>query len=118
MSECECQATQAAAHELEAWLAEYEAHVRQLVVTWLDMDLYHTVSAEIDEIRNVCAAAPELSAPWVDLLVSHAELVYCLWRRGQPEQRPGSGEVRQHLREHLRCIARLAERCRRLADTR
>ena len=112
MSGFECQAIQATAQEVEASLAAYATHVRELVFTWLDMELYHTVSAEIDEIRAACAGRPELSVPWVALLVSHAELVHCLWRRGQPGERPGSGEVQQLLREHLQCIARLGERSR------
>jgi len=116
MSGCECQAVQAAAQELEASLASYEVHVRELVFTWLDMELYQTVSAGIDDIRCACAALPELSVPWVALLVSHAELVHCLCRRGQPGQQPGHREVQQRLREHLDCIAHLAECSRRLAD--
>jgi hypothetical protein len=118
MSHCECQAVQAAAHELEAWLTTYELHVHELVFTWLDMDLYRTVSDEIDVIRGLCAGLPELSVPWVGLLVSHAELVHCLWRRGQPGQRPDSGELQQRLQEHPQCIAGLAERSRRLGDAR
>lgn len=113
MSGCECQAVQAA-EDLDTWLATYEVHVRQLVSTWLDMDLYHTVSAEIDAIRAACGMLPELSVPWVALLVSHAELVHCLWRRGQPGHPPGTGDLQQLLQEHLQCIARLAERSRRL----
>lgn len=116
MSGCDCQAVNAAAEDLGTWLGTYEAHVRQLVFTWLDMDLYHTVSAEIDAIRSLCADLPELSVPWVALLVSHAELVHCLWRRGQPGQRPGSGELQQRMQEHLQCIAALEERSRGIAD--
>lgn len=112
MSGCECQAMHATAAEIGAWLAAYEAHVRELVFTWLDMELYRTVSDEVDALRALCAERPELSVPWVALLVSHAELVHCLWRRGQPGQRPDSGELQQRLREHLQCIARLAERSR------
>lgn len=114
MSASECQVMEATAVEVVASLDAYERHVRQLVFTWLDMDLYGTVSAEIDTIRLCCAAMPELSVPWVALLVSHAELVHCLWRSGQPGQHLATGELQRHLQEHLQCIATLAERSRRL----
>jgi hypothetical protein len=116
MSASECQALQSTALEVAAALDAYERHVRQLVSSWLDMDLYHAVSGEIDAVRSLCAALPELSLPWVSLLVSHAELVHCLWRSTQPAARPVSGELQARLEEHLQCITVLAERSRQLAD--
>ena len=115
MSASECQVMQATALEVVTSLSAYERHVRQLVSTWLDMDLYQLVSDEIDTIRHACAALPELSVPWVALLVSHAELVHCLWRSGQPSQRPTQRELHERLDDHLLCIAALAERSKRIA---
>lgn len=116
MRSSECQATQATALELEAALDIYERHVRRLARTWLDMDLYREVSAEIDAIRCACANLPELSVPWVALLVSHAELVHCLWLGDQPDRQVTAPEMQQRLDEHVRCIRSLAERGRRLAE--
>ena len=118
MTGSECQATQAAALEVEAALEAYETHVRRLVHSWLDMDLYRHVSAEIDEIRSFCMLLPELSIPWVALLVSHAELVHCLWRSDQPGQRVTPRDLQSRLEDHVQCIRRLAESSRRLADPR
>ena len=112
MTAGECSAMQATAGDVEASLAAYERHVRQLVYTWLDMDLYQLVSAEIDALRKACAGFPQLSVPWVELLVSHAELVHCLWRSSQPTRRPAQGELQQRLQEHLRCIAVLGQQLR------
>jgi len=116
MTASECQAMHAAATELEAALEEYERHVRTLVLTWLDMDAYRDVSAEIDAIRNGCAGLPELSTSWVALLVSHADLVHCLWRSSQPDERVSREELQRRLEEHVGCIRGLAERSRRLAE--
>jgi hypothetical protein len=116
MTASECQPEQPTALEVEAALDRYERHVRELVQTWLDMDLYREVSVEIDAIRACCAAVPELSVPWVALLISHADLVHCLWRSGQPGQRVAQRELQQRLDDHVRCIRALAERSHQLGD--
>ncbi|RYF13853.1 MAG: hypothetical protein EOO30_20075 [Comamonadaceae bacterium] len=116
MTGSECQATQAAATEVEAALDAYERHVRRLVRTWLDMDLYRTVSAEIDDLRSCCAALPQLSTCWVALLISHADLVHCLWRSSQAGERVSREELQHRLEEHLDCIHALADRSHQLAE--
>ena len=114
MSGSDAQAVQGTARHLMAALESYEPHVRELVAGWLDMDLYMAVSAEIDELKLFCSALPELSVPWVSLLISHAELVYCLWRNSQsaPLRPP---EVERRLNEHLECVHWLRARARRIA---
>ena len=116
MSTGDTQVTQAAA-ELAAALDMYERHVHKLVDTWLDMDLYLVVSGEIDAIKLRCAPLPELSVPWIALLISHAELVHCLWRRSQSSPRSETDETQQRLAEHLHSIQLLAARCRTLAQS-
>ncbi len=93
-----------------ATLARYERHVRRLAATWLDMDLYHTVSAEVDDIGRTCTLMPDVRVSWVALLVSHAELVHSLWRTGEPAAAEGAGSALA-LQEHLQCIDSLARRC-------
>lgn len=116
MTGSECQSMHAAATEVEAALDVYEHDVRKLVLTWLDMDLYHEVSAEIDAVRAACARMPELATSWVALLVSHADLVHCLWRSSQPGERVSREELQRRLEEHVDCLRELADRSRRLAD--
>lgn len=92
-------------------LARYERHVRKLAATWLDMDLYQTVSEEIEEIKRQCAAAPELRVPWTHTLISHAELIHALWRQG--DHAGATPEVDAALSAHLSCVDALARRCLR-----
>ena len=85
-----------------------------MVDRWLDMDLYHRVSDEVEEIRGYAAALPQLSVPWVELLIAHAELVHSLWRlRFQHDDADRSmlQEVRQR---HYGCILSLRARCLQL----
>jgi len=114
MSASEAAVIRASALYAAAALASYERHVRCLAATWLDMDLYHKVSAEIDAIGQVCARLPGAQVPWVALLVSHAELVHALWRTSATPSLD-SQDSTHALQEHLHCIDALARRCMRLA---
>lgn len=99
-----------------AMLAPYERHVRRLAATWLDMDLYRTVSGEIDAIGHQCLPLPNLARPWVALLTSHADLVHTLLRGGE---RPPAGHdalVREALNHHVECLAALSRRCLQVAE--
>lgn len=93
-------------------LARYERHVRKLAATWLDMELYCTVSEEIDGIQGYCSGIPAFSVSATSLLISHADLVHALWRHGQCPGDPG--ELEAKLRDHLACIDALARRCLRM----
>jgi hypothetical protein len=117
MSASHFPAIRATALQLTAALARYELHVSRLVVGGLEMDLYETVSEEIDEIKVFCAAVPGVAVPWAALLVSHAELIHALWRQANqaPTARTGS-DVTWRLQDHLACIDVLARRCMRIAE--
>jgi hypothetical protein len=117
MSETERAAQHAMAIEVVVFLRTYERHILQLVATWFDMPLYQAVSSEIDEIRACCASLPETSVAWVGVLISHADLVHCLWRSSQAHGKPAADEIQSRLSEHLACIATLAHDCERLAAT-
>jgi hypothetical protein len=100
--------------QLAAALENYELHVGQMVDTWLDMELYRTVSDEIEQIRMYSAALPQLSVHWVELLIAHAELVHCLWKM----QYGTDAAAKEHLeglrRRHADAAASLRKRCLRL----
>ena len=114
MSAFEAPALDAIAFQLAAALEKYEQQVARMVDTWLDMDLYREVSDQIEEIRMFAAALPQLSVPWVELLIAHAELVHSLWRlrfQDVAADRERFGEVRAH---HTACVESLRHRCLRL----
>lgn len=118
MSASPLPALRATALQATSILARYERHVRRLAATWLDMDLYRTVSAELDEIRSLCALLPQVTLPWVGLLVSHAELIHALWSNARQGGPTAAAEVDHQLRAHLACIDALARRCLRSVDVR
>jgi hypothetical protein len=69
---------QAAGATLAA-LERYQSRLRQLVAHWMDMELYRTVSDDLEQVRHCCRRLPQLSAGWVGLLIAHAELAHALW---------------------------------------
>jgi hypothetical protein len=104
------------ARQATSALARYERHVRRLAATWLDMELYATVSAEMDEIRRFATVVPALAVPCTAVLISHADLIHALWAANQPGAQPCPGEVDRRLEEHLHCIDALARRCVRIGS--
>ncbi|HEY0825647.1 MAG TPA: hypothetical protein VGD76_17810 [Ramlibacter sp.] len=103
-------ALEVVAFQLAARLEEYEAECREMVRTWYDADLYEQVSRSVDVMRLHCASIPQLSVPWVALLIAHTELVHCLWKVGAdlPASAP---RMQDCLRGHAAALGRLQERC-------
>jgi hypothetical protein len=109
MSASQRRAIDAIAFELAAALENYDKDTEQLVATWLDMELYQSVSRQVDHMRMLCAALPPLAVPWVNLLISHSELVHCLWKCGEkfaPSEEFGECHAR-----HAIAVTALRERC-------
>ena len=114
MSASHAPALDAVAFQLAAGLEEYDQSVQQMLDTWLDMDLYRRVSAQIEQIRMYSAALPQLSVAWVELLIAHAELVHCLWRAQLAPALPDGRTLAQVREHHSDCVAALRGRCVRL----
>ena len=89
-----------------------------MIAAWPELDLYRTVSEQIEKIRLYSSSMPETSVPAVELLIAHAELVHLLWRAeygGHRESLATLGEVRAH---HADCVAALRNRCMRVMRSR
>ena len=105
---------QAALHRLAAALEQYENQCTEVVRTWLDMDLYAGVSALVDQMRPCCACLPRLSVPWTVFLISHSELVFCLWRAGSGNSR--DPEVQACAGDHYVTLRNLRQSCARVCE--
>lgn len=109
MSASQGRAIQALAFELVAALENYERDTEVLVATWLDMEQYQLVSRQVDHLRLLCAALPQMAVPWVGLLISHAELMHCLWKCGEAFVPSPDFDVCRG--RHQRAVATLREKC-------
>jgi hypothetical protein len=114
MSATHAPALDAITFQLAAALEQYERSVQRMVDGWLDMDRYRSVSAQIEEIRMYSASLPQLSAPWVELLIAHAELVHCLWRSEHGASLQDGRTLPQVREHHGQCVEILRGRCLRL----
>jgi len=111
MSASQASALDEISFQLAATLDTYDHDVAKMVETWLDMELYRTVSDEIEEIRRYSAALPQLSVPWVELLIAHGELVHSLWRLRFQEVESDRERLAEVRDRHTACVRSLKMRC-------
>lgn len=90
-------------------MKNYGLAVDSLVETWLDMELYQSVSRQIDHMRMLSASLPHVAVPWVGLLISHAELIHCLWKCGETFK--PSAEMQACRARHERAVMALRDQC-------
>jgi hypothetical protein len=115
MSAFDYQALDAIASQLVNTLERYEADTDALVRGWPDMDRYRTVSEQIDQIRLYCTGLPTVSVQFVGLLIAHAELIHCLWKKTNSPA--ASNEIGSALDQHRNGIADLRAKAERLLGT-
>ena len=113
MSASHASALDAIAFQLAAALDRYGEDVERMVDTWLDMELYGRVSDQVEDIRVLSAALPQLSICWVELLIAHAELVHSLWRLRFREEAADRERLDAVHARHSACVASLKNRCLR-----
>lgn len=114
MSASHAPALDAIAFQLAAALDRYDEDVGRMVDTWLDMELYGSVSGQVEQIRMFSITMPELSVFWVELLIAHAALVHSLWRLRFRADEADRESLRQLRERHAYCVASLRTRVLRL----
>jgi hypothetical protein len=113
MSAPQARALDAIAFQLASALDAYDVTFDSLMRAWPDMDLYHSASASMDELRMYSAALPQLAVPYVSLLIAHAELVHTLWKNSNGKT--VADEVLAAARDdHRSAISALRRKCLRL----
>ena len=96
-----------------AHIETYEQSVEELVREWFDPELYAQVSREMDTIKLYCGSLPSIGAPWVTVLISHAELMFNVWQL-QSKGGGAEAEAAELLEQHLQTVRFLKQRCERL----
>lgn len=114
MSASHAPALDAIAFQLAAVLDRYDEDVGRMVDTWLDMELYGSVSEQVEQIRMFSVTMSELSVFWVELLIAHAELVHSLWRLRLRADAADLENLRQLRERHAYCVASLKSRVLRV----
>lgn len=115
MSASQAPALDAVALQLARALEDYEAATAAMVAAWPDMELYRSVSGQVERIRMYSGALPALSVQWVELLIAHAELVHLLWQTQYGKAATDSAQVTVRRERHSGCVRALRSRCLSLA---
>jgi hypothetical protein len=118
MSASEGRALDAIAFQLLAALEEYDQDTARMIAGWPELDLYRSVSDQMEKIRLYSSAVAEATVQSLELLIAHAELVHLLWRAeyaGDRTSLEALEEVREH---HADCVAALRNRCLRVMHSR
>jgi hypothetical protein len=114
MSAAQSDAVDAIGFQLLAALEKYEADVAAMIGSWPDLDRYREVSEQVEHIRMYSSALQEVRVQWVEVLITHAELVHVLWKAqyGRPDgAREKIETVRSH---HADAVLALRNRCLRI----
>jgi hypothetical protein len=114
MSAAQSNALDAIGSQLVAALEQYEAEIDRMIETWPDLERYREVSDELEKIRMYSSALPDVRVQWVELLISHSELVHFMW-----QTQYGRGDAVRELVEAVRthhgdAVAALRNRCLRV----
>jgi hypothetical protein len=113
MSAHPANALDAIALQLVMALERYAQDTGRMIASWPDLELYRSVSDQIETIRMYAAALPDARVQWVELLIAHSELVHLLWRvqYGQGKAMADTLEARLH---HTDALAAMRNRCLRV----
>jgi hypothetical protein len=71
--------------------------------------LFGETGTAMDRMRTLAVAVPELSAPWLMVMISHTELMHNLWR----VSKGAALDVAAEVEGHLAGVSALAARSRR-----
>jgi hypothetical protein len=113
MSASQAPALDAISLQLVAALELYEADTRAMIDAWPDLERYRTVSAQVEQIRMLSSALPELRLQWAELLITHAELIHHLWRVQYGPPRAVREQIASFRERHSDAVAALRGRCLR-----
>lgn len=111
MSASQHQALSAIAFQLAATLGTYEEAILAVLEGSGDPERYRRASGHMDEMRMYAAALPQVSVPWVEVMIRHFELTHGLWRAQHAPESVDMERLHAQLRES---VQRLSHKCMRL----
>lgn len=113
MSAHPASALDAIALQLVAALERYAEDTGRMIASWPDLELYRSVSAQVEAIRMYAAALPDARVQWVELLIAHSELMHRLWQVQYGEGTATADTLEARL-NHTDALAAMRNRCIRV----
>jgi len=99
-----------AAFLLAAALERYQAHWDQLIESWFDRQRCDMVNQELDEIRKLRSALPQLGADMMEVMMRHAQLLRSLMKAAATDGGAGA-QVEALRRKHRGAIEAMRRKC-------
>jgi len=105
----------AIAFQLVAALERYQASFDELVESWFDRNRCNAVVRQLDEIRKLRCALPQLAVDMMEVALRHTDLLQSLWTKATAG--PGAviaGELAALRGRHRTAIEGMRHKCLRL----
>jgi hypothetical protein len=68
----------AIAFKVVAILEAYQLHIERLAADWRNRSLYRIVAAQLDQLRSLLGALPQLAVDMVEITLCHGQLLRVL----------------------------------------
>ncbi|MBK6007329.1 hypothetical protein JJB11_14605 [Ramlibacter ginsenosidimutans] len=101
-----------------AALELYEAQLKVLLHDPAEPGRRHRLREHMAELRRCCAGCAGLTVPWLDLMISHHELLERLDEGPRPRTDDHEQALARATRRHQACLRELAVACRRKMQAR
>lgn len=95
-----------------AALELYEAQLKLLLHDGAEPGSRYRLRENMAALRRCCAGCAGLTVPWLDLMISHFELLERLGEGARPRTESGEQALLQATRRHQACVRELAQACR------
>jgi hypothetical protein len=105
----------AIAFQLVAALERYQASFDELVESWFDSSRCQAVVRQLDDIRRLRCALPQLAVDMMEVAMRHADLLQSLWAKATaaPAARIAA-EIAELRSRHRLAIEAMRHKCLRL----
>jgi hypothetical protein len=101
-----------------AALELYEGQLKLLLQGRASPGWRHRLHEDMAALRRCCAGCAGLTVPWLDLMISHFELLERMDERMRPHADADEAALAQAIRRHQACLRELALACRRSMQVR
>jgi hypothetical protein len=96
---------------LASALERYQASWDQLIESWFDRNRCAQVNQELDEIRKLRAALPQLGADMMEVMMRHAQLLRSLVKSAAAEGGAAAAQIAALRGKHRSAIEAMRTKC-------
>jgi hypothetical protein len=118
MSASSLPAIRTIASQLAVALERYQNDFDEMVESWMDRQYYRAVAAELQDIRMMRGALPQLSDEMSEVLIRHVELVHSVWTAQIKPSPAATCEMKRLRQQHRAAVEAMGRKCAELSSQR